>query len=95
MITEIEEDLKKIALAGVGAAAIAGEKADEIAEEFVRKGEQVVQKGRKLNEELKHHKEEPCTLEEVERCAMQLSREERKELIERLKKMDEESTSES
>ncbi len=89
MLTELGNDLKKVALAGVGAAAIAGEKADEIAGELVKKGEQVVQKGKMVNEELKRRKSASCVEGELERWASQLTAEERHRLIDILAAMDE------
>lgn len=45
---------RKIFLAGVGAVATAGDKSSEMLDEFIRKGEETVQQGQALNEELKH-----------------------------------------
>lgn len=49
------EDLKKIMLAGIGAVATTAEKAKEIVDEFVKKGEITVEQGKVLNEELKRN----------------------------------------
>ena len=49
------EDLRKLILAGVGAAAATKEKSEVIFQELVRKGELTVEQGRVLNEELKHN----------------------------------------
>ena len=49
------EGLRKLILAGVGAAAATKEKSEVIFQELVRKGELTVEQGRVLNEELKHN----------------------------------------
>ena len=45
--------IKKILLAGVGAAAFTAEKAEELFDEMVEKGETTVERGKTLNQELK------------------------------------------
>lgn len=49
------ENLKKVMLAGVGAVAVTAEKSKELLDEMVKKGELTVEKGKVLNEELKHN----------------------------------------
>lgn len=49
------ENVKKILLAGVGAAATTVEKSKEILDDLVEKGELTVEQGKALNEELKHN----------------------------------------
>ena len=49
------ENVKKLLLAGVGAAATTVEKSKEILDDFVEKGELTVEQGKALNEELKHN----------------------------------------
>ncbi|WP_026658953.1 phasin family protein [Butyrivibrio sp. AC2005] len=49
----LTDGLKKILLAGVGAVALTAEKAGEILEEMVEKGEITVEQGKALNQELK------------------------------------------
>lgn len=49
----LTDGLKKILLAGVGAVALTAEKATEILEEMVEKGEITVEQGKALNQELK------------------------------------------
>ena len=51
----IGENVKKILLAGVGAAATTVEKSKEILDDLVEKGELTVEQGKALNEELKHN----------------------------------------
>ena len=52
---QLGKDLRKLILAGVGAAAATKEKSEVIFQELVRKGELTVEQGRVLNEELKHN----------------------------------------
>lgn len=52
---QLGEGLRKLILAGVGAAAATKEKSEVIFQELVRKGELTVEQGRVLNEELKHN----------------------------------------
>ena len=49
---KISDSMKKILLAGIGAAATTAEKSKEI---LVKKGELTVEQGKVLNEELKHN----------------------------------------
>jgi len=53
MAGTISDELKRVWLAGVGAMAVTGEKAEEIIEKLVKKGEITVEQGKELNEELK------------------------------------------
>ncbi len=55
---DITEALKKVLLAGIGAAAVTVEKSSEIVDELVKKGEITVEQGKALNQELKHKAEE-------------------------------------
>lgn len=49
------ENVKKLLLAGVGAAATTVEKSKEILDDLVEKGELTLEQGKALNEELKHN----------------------------------------
>ena len=49
------ENVKKLLLAGVGAAATTVEKSKEILDDLVEKGELTVEQGKALNEALKHN----------------------------------------
>ena len=53
MDNSLTDGLKKIMLAGVGAVALTVEKAEEILDEMVEKGEITVDQGKALNTELK------------------------------------------
>ena len=50
---KISDSMKKILLAGIGAAATTAEKSKEILDDLVKKGELTVEQGKVLNEELK------------------------------------------
>ena len=52
-MTTLTEDLKKLILAGIGAAAVTAEKSKEMIDQLVEKGELTVEQGKVLNEELK------------------------------------------
>lgn len=51
----LSDGLKKIFLAGVGAAATTAEAARDLVDQLVAKGELTVEQGKVLNEELKHN----------------------------------------
>lgn len=50
----VTDSVKKFMLAGVGAAALTAEHAQKMAQEFVKKGESIVNDGKSSNQELKH-----------------------------------------
>ena len=49
----INDDLKKVLLAGIGAVATTVEKSQEIVDTLIKKGQITVEQGKVLNEELK------------------------------------------
>lgn len=55
MMSEIGGDLKKLLLAGLGAAATTAEKSKQIIDDMVEKGELTLEQGKVLNEELKRN----------------------------------------
>ncbi|MCD8111119.1 MAG: phasin family protein [Clostridiales bacterium] len=55
MMERLSDSMKKIILAGIGAAATTSEKTKEILDDLVEKGELTVEQGKVLNEELKHN----------------------------------------
>lgn len=84
------DDLKKVILAGIGAAATTAEKSKELVDQFVRKGELTVEQGKILNEELKHTvKEKLCTPTDVEEIKKDLEKVSKDELVEIKKKIEE------
>ena len=52
---QLGEGIRKLLLAGIGAAAVTKEKSEIILRELVKKGELTVEQGKVLNEELKHN----------------------------------------
>ena len=52
---KLSESMKKILLAGIGAAATTADKSKEILDDLVKRGELTVEQGKALNEELKHN----------------------------------------
>lgn len=52
------DGLRSIMLAGIGAMAMTGEKAQELVGQLIEKGEITVDQGKELNNELKHRAEE-------------------------------------
>ena len=55
MMEGFGESVKKLLLAGIGAAATTAEKSKELLDDMVEKGELTVEQGKALNEELKHN----------------------------------------
>ena len=82
---QLGEDLRKLILAGVGAAAATKEKSEVIFQELVRKGELTVEQGRVLNEELKHNLRE-AILENVTVNVLDMS----EDIMSSVKDMDDE-----
>ena len=52
MVDSFLDALKKVALAGVGAAAYVGEKAGDVVDQLVKKGELTVEQGKAVSDEL-------------------------------------------
>ena len=69
MMSNFNEDLKKVLLAGIGAVAVTSEKSKEVVEQLVKKGELTVEQGKVLNEQLKHNVaeklREPLTVDKI------------------------------
>lgn len=57
MPTPITNGLKDIILAGIGAMAITGEKASEVVDKLIARGELTVDQGKEINKELQHKAE--------------------------------------
>ncbi len=70
MSNYLGEELKKILLAGIGAAALTAEKTKELIDELVKKGELTWEQGKVLNEELKRNIKttikENCTVRTID-----------------------------
>ncbi len=54
MLSQMSSDLKKILLAGIGAAATSVEKSEEMVRDLVNKGTLTIEQGKVMNQELKH-----------------------------------------
>ena len=52
---QLNDGIRKLILAGIGAVAATKEKSEVILDELVKKGELTVEQGKVLNEELKHN----------------------------------------
>ena len=63
---KLSESMKKILLAGIGAAATTADKSKEILDDLVKRGELTVEQGKVLNEELKHNVKETVKNEQTE-----------------------------
>lgn len=83
----IDSYLRKILVAGVGAADIGCEKLGKFVDECVKRGELTVEKGRAMNEELKHKCRSGSKAADID--LEKLSEQERAELLEKLMKMKE------
>ncbi len=95
---EFSEGLKKIFLAGVGAAAMTADAAKDLVDQLVKKGELTVEQGKVLNEELKHNVKNKVNdhvtvniikeYKDVLKAVDQMSEEELKMLREKLEKAE-------
>lgn len=88
----LSDSMKKIILAGIGAAAATSEKTKEILDDLVEKGELTVEQGKVLNEELKHNVKQTFEKDkekDVKDILKGLSSEQIAELKEELAAMDE------
>ena len=54
MMNEVYDSFKKLALAGVGAVALSADKAKDLIDTLVEKGEMTVEQGKVANQKLKH-----------------------------------------
>ena len=57
---QVADGLKKVFFAGVGAVAAITEKAEEVVDTLIKKGELTVEQGRAMGEELKQNIKERC-----------------------------------
>lgn len=85
--TSLSEGLRQMFLASVGAVAMTGEKGKEFFDQLVSSGEEAVNSGKELNQELKHNvKEDVSDLKKdsLYELLIRLSPQERDELLERV-----------
>lgn len=81
IIMDVKDGIKSILLAGIGAAALAAEKTGEIADTLVTRGEQAVEQGKALNQELKHRvSEKMAEKKDISAFVRNLTEEEREQL---------------
>lgn len=94
----MKEELKNILLMGLGAMSMTNDKAQEIKKELLQKGEEMFEKGKIANEELKHNlketlkesvtvvvEEEEMSKEKLQEKVKSLTKEEKEELLKMLK----------
>lgn len=60
-MAQLTDGFKDIFLAGIGAMAMTGEKAKEVIDQLIEKGELTVEQGKQVNTELKHKAGEAAT----------------------------------
>ena len=72
MIDKLSDDMKKLFLLGSGAAAVTAEKARDMVDYLVEKGELSIEQGKVLNEELKHHIQTRVDEAKSERAAQRM-----------------------
>ena len=92
-MNQLSDNIKKLLLLGIGAAALTAEKSKEMIDELVKKGELTVDQGKVLNEELKHKASEKVADAMINRVE-KLSKEERDILRRKLSELDQEEYSE-
>ena len=93
----IATTFQNIFLAGVGALSIGGEKAKEVIDDLVERGQVTVEEGRKMNEELKHKTAASTSKfheDTVRAYVKSLSPEDRASLAERMAALAQEITEE-
>lgn len=91
MLEELGKDLKQVALAGVGAAAILAEKGCALAKECARKGAVTVEQGRAATQELRAKAEQAAQERRArsrEEELARMTREEREALRRKLDHLD-------
>ncbi len=93
----MKEDLQNIFLMGLGAMSLTTEKAKELKEDLIKKGEAAYNSGKELNEELKHNIEQKIkenvtvvvqkdvSKDDVFKAVQDMSEEDKKELLKLLK----------
>lgn len=90
MLDNLSDDLKKILLAGIGAAVVTVEKSKDVVDELVKKGELTVEQGKVLNEELKHDIKEKlsCSKDNLETVSKKIENFSKEELAALKEKID-------
>ena len=97
MLSSMNDDLKKIFLAGVGAIAVTSEKSKQMVDELVKKGELTLEQGKTLNEELKRNMKEkirervgtaPVDVQEIKDAIGSMSRQDLAEIRAKIAEID-------
>ena len=100
----MKEELKNILLMGLGAMSLTTDKAKELREELLKAGTKIYDEGKVANEELKHNIEEKIkenvtikvekrlTKEDIMTMIKEMSREEKEELLNILKRSNTETS---
>lgn len=86
-MTALSDGFKDVLLAGIGAVATTGEKAREVVDQLIERGELTVDQGKQINTELKHKVEETTAnvrYEAIEARMSIMSVEERNEFVEKI-----------
>ena len=92
---DIDEAIRRMFLAGVGAISMTGEKAKELVEELVKRGEISVAQGKVLTEELQRKLRSKvksavgCKPENIAECVEHMNASEREALRKKLDELDE------
>ncbi len=89
-MANITDGFKDIFLAGVGAMALGGEKAKEVVDSLIEKGELTVEQGKEINQELTHKATQTATAardEILKKHIESLSDEDRDQLLATVTKM--------
>lgn len=97
-MNNISDELKKILLAGIGAAAATAEKSKEVIDQLVKKGELTVEQGKVLNEELKHNIKEklrtPANADDISKDLEKVNKEDLAKLKAKIEELEKEMKSE-
>ena len=93
---DVSENIRKLIMAGIGAVSMTAEKSQEVLEQLAKKGEEAVNQGKEINEQLRHDVKEaikenvtvveqkPADKDSILSALEGLSDEERKEILEKL-----------
>ena len=97
----MKEDLKNILLMGLGARSLTNEKAKELKNDLLEKGNKLYNEGKVANEELKHNienkikenitvvvEQKDITKDDILKAIKDMSKEDKKEIVDLLKEKD-------
>lgn len=97
----MKEDLKNILLMGLGAMSLTNEKAKELKNDLLEKGNKLYNEGKVANEELKHNienkikenitvvvEQKDITKDDILKAIKDMSKEDKKEIVDLLKEKD-------